>query len=95
MIIEISASGGFGGLAAVQKPKRVDTETLTGLAKTEMCEAFDPAALGKLEKDPASPGAADYLTYRIVVTDDTGKRSEFSLPETVIPADLLDLIDSM
>ncbi len=95
MMIKITSSGGFGGLAAAGIDKQMDLESQTAALRDTYCTAFDPKALGALATKAEAPGAADMLTYRIVVTDDEKARHTFELREDQLPPALLDLIDAM
>ncbi|MDD9910323.1 MAG: hypothetical protein OXR62_11605 [Ahrensia sp.] len=93
MIIEVTSSGGIGGIAAAGINKRVVTQSANAAMRDALCEAFDPKRLRKIEG--AHPGAADQFSYRIRVTQDNGDTRTFQLPETALPAEMLDLIDAM
>ena len=95
MIIEISTSGGFGGFSAAGIHKTVDMKTVAEPAKTVICDAFDLKKLKTIAGNTGHPGAADGMTYKIVILDDKEERHEFNLAEEVIPAEMLDLIDEM
>lgn len=93
MLIEITSSGGFGGLSTNQKTV-INTEQMEAGEKTTVCDTFAIENLEKLEDKGENVKAADMFTYDIVVTEDDGSKRTFSLPESVIPADVLDMIDS-
>lgn len=94
VLIEISTSGGFGGLAVTSPAKSVTLSELPEARAQVLCEAFDPAALQALSDKMAAPGRADTLTYEITVTDHAG-RHPFVLDETQLPPRMLDLIDDV
>lgn len=93
MFIEISTSGGFGGLEAAGIHKSVDVKTLEEPARSEIRKAFDPKELKAIAGKISHAGAADGMTYKIVIVDDDNKRHEFSVAEGVFPAEMLDMID--
>ncbi|WP_136443984.1 protealysin inhibitor emfourin [Pacificoceanicola onchidii] len=94
VLIEISKSGGFGGLAVTSPAKSVTLADLPEARAQALCEAFDPAALRALSDGLATPGRADTLTYEITVTDHAG-RHPFVLDETQLSPHMLDLIDDV
>ena len=95
MLIEISTSGGFGGLEAAGIHKSVDMKTLAEPARSEICKAFDPKKLKAIAGRTSHAGAADGMTYKIVVVDDKETRHEFNVAEDALPAEMLDMIDGL
>lgn len=93
MIIEISTSGGFGGLSAAGINKKVDMKFVTDSARSEICRAFDLKKLKDMADKSGNIGSADRITYNIVVVDDNEKRHGFNVNEDVLPAEMLDMID--
>lgn len=94
MIIDITAQGGFGGLAAASLHKTVDVARQPPQIRQELCEVFDPQNLRRLARNPCTD-CADRMTYRITVTEDPQRSEVFSLREDQIPPEMLDLIDQM
>ncbi len=96
MIIEITSSGGIGGLASADLKKRADMSSADEPMRSEISAAFDPTRLSALAKDAAGhPGSADILTYTIVIIDETEKRHQFEFSEDALPPEMLDMIDGM
>ncbi len=93
MIIRVAAQGGFGGITAANLDKTVNVDNQTAQMRASLSDAFEPAALDRLSRQPCGD-CADRMTYRITVTEDRESRS-FTLQEQQIPADMLDLIDQM
>lgn len=91
MIVTITTSGGIGGFG-LGRSAEVAVDSLPEPLKAEACERLDPAALGGLEARPA-PGA-DRVTYHIAVGTAQGTTT-FSLAETALPPETLDLIDDL
>jgi hypothetical protein len=92
MMITITTSGGIGGFG-LAKSAEVATESLPEPLKVEACEKLDPAALKALDVTPVR-GAADYIVYHIVVEEE-GRTASFTLPETALPPETLELIDAL
>ena len=61
--------------------------------RSETCARLDAAALGKV-RAAAPRGAADYVVYHIVIVE-AGETRRFDLPETALPPETLDLIDTL
>ena len=95
MIIEISSSGGIAGLPAAGVSKRLVVDDKSDAQKAEICSAFDPKNLTKLADKATAEGAADTITYKIVVTDNDEEKHEFDIAEEALPAEMLDMIDDM
>lgn len=97
MIIEITSSGGFAGLAAAGIDKRFDPSSQPPELAQTYCTAFDPEQLGKIaaESEGLEGIGADMITYRIVVTGEDGEPRVFELREDQLPPEMLDLIDEM
>jgi len=95
MIIEITSSGGFGGLGAVSLSKRVVVPEQSEALQTEYCDAFTADKLQSLADSETASGAADLMRYNIVITDPAMGQHSFDLLESQIPAEMLDLIDRM
>lgn len=93
MIIRVAAQGGFGGIAAASLDKTVNVDDQPAQMRASLCDAFEPALLDQLSRQPCGD-CADRITYRITVSDDDRTRS-FTLQEQQIPPDMLDLIDQM
>ena len=91
--IEISTSGGFGGISAAGKQKRLDMDTVAEPDRSKICEAFATRKLKAIANKVGHAGAADVMTYRIVVVDIKKQRHEFNIREDVLPPELLDMID--
>ncbi len=95
MLIEVSASGGFGGLPAATTTRALDLEQLSEDRCRAYSAAFEPKALAEISQATPSQGRADTMTYEITVIDADGERHLFKIDETLLPPDLLDLIDDM
>ena len=95
MIIEISTSGGIGGIPSAGLQKSVDVKTLAEPDKSKICEVFDLNSLGAMAGKSGHPGAADQMTYKIIIVDDENQRHEFDVDEYVLPPEMLDMIDEM
>lgn len=94
ILIEISKSGGFGGLVTSSNVRSVILSDLPNAEAQILCDAFDPAVLRALSEGAAAKGRADTLTYEITVTSPEG-RQQFVLDETQLPPEMLDLIDEV
>ena len=75
--------------------KRLVVDDKSDAQKAEICSAFDPKNLTKLADKATAEGAADTITYKIVVTDDDEEKHEFDIAEEALPAEMLDMIDDM
>ncbi|AUH33366.1 protealysin inhibitor emfourin [Paracoccus tegillarcae] len=95
MIIEISSSGGFGGLAAAGLNKRIDVDQQAPSVRQEICEMFEPQDLRQLAALTPNARRADGMVYRITVTDRQDGAHVYTIPEDQLPAEMLDLIDAM
>lgn len=95
MIIEISSSGGFGGLPAAALSKRIDVDQQSTALQRELCEYFEPRDLRQLAAAPCRSRCADPMIYRITVTDERSGRHIYTLREDQLPPGMLDLIDQM
>ncbi|MGH1416044.1 MAG: protealysin inhibitor emfourin [Pelagimonas sp.] len=95
MMIEISSSGGFAGIAATRQDKVLDLSSVSEPKREAYCAAFDPRELASLVNEDKHSGAADLMTYRITVTDEKNAQHQFELREDQLPPDVLDLIDEM
>lgn len=95
MIIEISSSGGFGGIAAAGVKKRIDVDQQSAAVQQEICEYFEPRDLDQLASRSVRSRSADAMVYKITVTDPTDGRHVYTIPEDQLPPEMLDLIDSM
>ena len=94
MIIEISSSGGFGGMAVPSTSTRIDVERQSASMQKEICEYFEPQDLDRLARAKAPTRGADMLTYEIRVTDRQSAQHVYRLREDQIPPEMLDLLDS-
>lgn len=94
LMIEISVSGGFGGLPAAGATKSTNLDDLPAAEAAALCAAFDPDALASMAETAPPAGRADTVTYEITVTDDQGPH-RFQLDETQFPPETLDLIDGL
>ena len=56
---------------------------------------LDPKNLTKVADKATAEGAADTITYKIVVTDDDKEKHEFDIAEEALPAEMLDMIDDI
>lgn len=95
MIIEISSSGGFGGIAAAGVNKRIDVDRQSAKVQQEICEYFEPRDLDQLVSRGVRGRSADTLVYRITVTDQQDGQHVYTLREDQLPPEMLDLIDAM
>lgn len=96
MMIEISSSGGIGGVAArLNTNKQINISEQDTELQDAYCAAFDPERLRVLTESEFAPGAGDVVNYRISVTDDADIRHIFELREDQLPPELLDLIDGI
>ncbi len=95
MIIEISSSGGFGGLAAAGLNKRIDLDQQAPALRQEICEMFEPEDLSQLEAKAPNAHSADGMVYRITLTDQAARAHVYTIPEDKLPPEMLDLIDAM
>ena len=93
MMLSISSSGGIGGFG-VAKSAEVSVDALPEPLRSETCARLDAAALASLDVTPTR-GAADFVVYHIVVSVEGGAPRRFDLPETAMPAETLDLIDTL
>lgn len=93
MIIQIATKGGFGGIAAASLQKTIDVDNQPAQMRQDLCDAFEPAALDRLSRQPCGD-CADRMIYRITVTENR-QSSSFTLQEQQIPPEMLDLIDQM
>lgn len=93
MIIEISTSGGFGGLSAAGMRKRIDVEQQAPGIRQELCGLFEPADLKQLAARSRSETRADAMTYEIRLIDRRSRKT-YTIREDQLPPDMLDLIDS-
>ena len=94
MMIKISTSGGFGGLAAAGVSKTATVDDLPAAQHEVYCKAFAPDVLSEMAQSLPPAGRSDTVTYQITVTDDTGAHA-FELDETQLPPEILDLIDAL
>lgn len=94
LIVTISTSGGLLGTGSQQAQKSVETDALPEPVRGTVCEVFKPAALEKLSARTVQMGA-DRFIYHIAVTDENGAKHRFDIPESALPADMLDVIDEM
>ena len=94
MMIKITTSGGFGGLAAAGVNKTTTVDDLPAPQHEVYCKAFAPDALSAMAQSLPPAGRADTVTYQITVTDDAGTHA-FELDETQLSPDMLDLIDAL
>lgn len=95
MIIEISSSGGFGGLAAAGLNKRIDVDQQAPAMRQEICDMFEPQDLNQLAAAAPNARSADGMVYKITVTDQQDSAHVYTLREDQLPPEMLDLIDSM
>lgn len=95
MIIEISASGGFGGIPAAALNKRIDLDQQSPALRQELCEFFEPQDLSQLASRPKSRSGADMMVYQITVTDQDDGAHVYTIREDQLPPEMLDLIDQM
>ncbi|MFK7835822.1 MAG: protealysin inhibitor emfourin [Sulfitobacter sp.] len=94
VMIEITTSGGFGGLATGGAHTSASLSDLPTAQAATYCEAFAPTALAALAETETPQGRADTITYEIKVVDDDGAH-QFQLDETQLPPEMLDLIDDL
>lgn len=95
MIIEISSSGGFGGITAAGLNKRIDVEKQPTPVQQEICEYFELKDLRLLASRSNGKHGADMMTYRITVTDREDGEHVYTIREDQLPPEMLDLIDAM
>lgn len=95
MIIEISSSGGFGGMPAAGLKKRIDVDQQAPSMQQEICDMFEPRDLSQLALRSVRAKGNDMMVYRIRVTDPQDGETEYSIREDQIPPQMLDLIDAM
>lgn len=95
MIIEISSSGGFGGIAAAGLKKRIDVDQQTPAVRQEICDMFEPDDLSQLASRPGRAKGNDMMVYRIRVTDQQQDEHVFTIREDQLPPEMLDMIDQM
>lgn len=95
MIIEISSSGGFGGIAAAGLNKRIDVDQQAPAMQQELCDMFEPQDLRQLAASKPNARRADGMIYRITVTDRQAEAHVYTIPEDQLPPEMLDLIDAM
>jgi len=95
IMIEISSSGGLGGINLPSRDKHMVVAAQDEAAQAEYCAAFDPAVLEKLAEKAPNMRAADMQTYHITVLDAENVRHSFDLREDQITPEMLDLIDRM
>lgn len=93
MILTITTSGGIGGFGSRQSIV-VHVEQTPPALRSEVCLRLGPEALSGLD-DVASPGAADYIIYHIMVEDEGAGRRVFDVPEPSLPPETLDLLDEL
>lgn len=93
MIIEISSSGGFGGIASTALHKRIDVDRQSSSVQRELGEYFGPRDLNQLARD-CKQRCNDGMLYQITVTDG-GNRQTYTIPEQNLPPQMLDLIDQI
>ena len=94
MIIEISTSGGFGGIPAAGLTKRIDLDEQPAPARAELCQYFEPGDLRQLAARSRKETTADAMTYRIRLIEPSARPRTFTIREDQLPPDMLDLIDS-
>lgn len=92
MMIEISTSGGFAGIASAGTRKRIDPGRLDPPLAHAARAAFAPEALARIAAAPCGD-CPDGLSYRITVTG--AESRSFTLREAQIPPEMLDLIDRL
>ena len=95
MIIEISSSGGFGGVAAAGLNKRIDVDQQSPSMRQEICEMFESRDLSQLASKSGTSRSADAMVYKIKVTDPEDGAHTYTIREDQIPPEMLDLIDAM
>ncbi|MCQ0971202.1 hypothetical protein MLD63_12295 [Paracoccus sp. TK19116] len=95
MIIEISSSGGFGGIAVPAMNTRIDVDRQSASMQKEICEYFEPQDLDRLARAKAPARGADMMTYEIRVIDRQSGQHVYRLREDQIPPEMLDLLDSL
>lgn len=91
MILRLSSSGGFAGLAGPEVT--VDLSDLPEAEQARVREALGPDRLARL--GPSLAEGADRETYRMEWVADDGTRQPFAVPEEALPADSLDVIDML
>ncbi len=95
MIIEISSSGGFGGLAAAGLNKRIDVDRQAPALRQEICDMFEPRDLSQLASRSVRAKGSDMMVYRIRVTGRQAGEQVYTIREDQLPPEMLDLIDQM
>ncbi len=94
MMIVIKTSGGFAGLGGPEKS--LATDSLAAGQRQAVCDAFAPEVLEKLQAMPGTRNiGADRYSYEITIVGDGDERRTFTLPEAVLPPQMLDMIDDM
>lgn len=95
MIIEVSISGGFGGINLGPTKKQLNLKDIPEQTRSEICELFDPEKLEVMAREKGHSGAADMTGYKIVIKDGIDLRHEFKIREDAISPEMLDIIDEM
>lgn len=95
MLIIISTSGGIGGTGLGGTEKRVETDSLDTPLREKVCDRFDPATLKTLAGSAAGRRGADRVVYHLTVIDGAGDRHRFDIPEAAMPANMLDMLDTL
>ncbi|WP_375690160.1 protealysin inhibitor emfourin [Pseudooceanicola sp. LIPI14-2-Ac024] len=96
MMIQVTSTGGFAGLAGgTDRPLTMDLEAQPPAVRDAYCAAFSDDALSAATRAESAPGAADMMTYSITVTQDDGTVHRYTVPESLLPPETLDLIDGM
>lgn len=95
MIIEISSTGGFGGIPAAALNKRIDVDQQSASVRQEICEYFEPQDLSQLASRSKTRSGADMMVYRITVTNQQDGEHVYTIREDQLPPEMLDLIDQM
>ena len=93
MIVTIATSGGIGGFG-LGKTSRVEVEALPVTMQQTVCDTMTTDRLGALAAQAPGKGA-DRLVYEIAIEGDDGSVARFDIPETAMPDEMRDLIDSM
>lgn len=93
MFLTITTSGGLGGFG-LAKSANILIEDLPETLRLETCARLDAASLAAL---PAGihPGAADFVTYHFALAESGAATRKFDIPESALPGETLDLIDSL
>src|SRR4051812_24654843 len=96
MNITLEVSGGFAALPQLSQPQSVDTEALDPTPARELESIVRETNFFELpvRSHTASPGAADYFTYRITVKDG-GREHTVELTDPVPDERLTRLIDTI